>query len=58
MTHQDNNNLQAARRAYQDLVQFARANGVLPEQAAWMQREFDEHLRRAEAGENERAGMF
>ena len=36
VTHQDNNNLQAARRAYQDLVQFARANGVLPEQAAWM----------------------
>ena len=42
VTHNNNNNPQAARRAYQEIVQFARANGVSPEQAAWMQSTIDQ----------------
>ena len=41
VTHKNNNNPQAARRAYQEIVQFALANGVSPEQAAWMQSTID-----------------
>ena len=42
VTHNNNNNPQAARKAYQEIVQFARANGVSPEQAAWMQSTIDQ----------------